>query len=96
MLTVQDDPVDLAATVNDQWRVTEMLSLGRIVDNSPVACPASAICKGDFVDVGVSFDVVVKRDRKGGKSVRAHLKLQHVLQLLPARQVGSRIRNHAL
>ena len=83
MLTVEDDPIDSALALNAQWRVTEKLSIKRIVDGKPIQwvfqCLPSAVCRNDFVNVQISFNIVVRHYRKGTKTVRAHLKLEQIL-----------------
>ena len=80
-----DDPHGWAPAVARDWRVMDKLEIGRrLPDGSTVACSPFALSKGDFVDVGVEFDVSTSRTPNGHVRNHVHLAIAHVLQLLPA------------
>jgi predicted RecA/RadA family phage recombinase len=59
------------------------------MDNgATVECSPLALSDGDFVDVGLSFDIALVKAPNGQRRVRVFLCLEHVLQLLPCRQVA--------
>jgi hypothetical protein len=84
-----DDPEDRCAVLDGQWSVTEKLQIGRLLDNGDsVQCSPLALSEGDFVDVGLSFDVAFAKAPNGQRKVRVFLCLEHVLQLLPCNRVS--------
>lgn len=68
--------------------MSEKLQIGRLLDDGQtVQCSALALSEGDFVDVGVTFDVALARAPNGHRRVRIFLCMEHVLQLLPHRRL---------
>ena len=93
VLMPADDPEDRCAILDGQWLIAEKLQIGRLLDNGDtVQCSPLALSEGDFVDVGLSFDIALAKAPNGQRKVRVFLCLEHVLQLLPYRRV-SEVRN---
>jgi hypothetical protein len=75
-----DDPDNLLQKVLNKWRVPSALSAGYItIDDeghtSNLRCSPSVVQEGDFVDLGVGFDIVRR------KKIAVHLSLKHILIL---------------
>jgi len=88
ILTPADDPENRCAALRGHWKVTDKLQIGRLLDNGEtVQCSALALSEGDFVDVGLTFDVAMTKSANGQRRVRVFLLMEHVLQLLPNRRV---------
>ncbi|KAH7908093.1 hypothetical protein BJ138DRAFT_1208189, partial [Hygrophoropsis aurantiaca] len=87
VLTSGEDPSHLRDRVAANWRVTEKIQLGRCFNGEFVACPFTSFSTGDFVDVGASFDISVRRSGGRQRVVRAHLRIEHVLLLASAKEV---------
>jgi hypothetical protein len=86
---VVDDPENKCEVLGGRWVVAEKLQIGRLMDNGDtVECSPLALSEGDFVDVGLSFDVALVKAPNGQRRVRVFLCLEHVLQLLPYRQLA--------
>jgi hypothetical protein len=84
-----DDPNGWLPKVANQWAVRDVLQIGRMLDNGHMAaCSPMALNVGDFIDVGVSFEVAVTRSFNGQRRIHIHLVLSHVLQLMPVRKVN--------
>ncbi|KIJ58466.1 hypothetical protein HYDPIDRAFT_102598, partial [Hydnomerulius pinastri MD-312] len=77
VLDAVDDPSRSAAALKPSWQVTEKLQVGRVIGEVTFACPPSVLSPGDFVDVGVTFDISVKRNASHEKVVRSHLCIEH-------------------
>lgn len=64
--------------------VAEKLQIGRVLDNGDtIQCSPLALSEGDFVDIGLSFDIALAKSHNGQRRVRVFLCMEHVLQLLP-------------
>ncbi|KIJ13578.1 hypothetical protein PAXINDRAFT_13542 [Paxillus involutus ATCC 200175] len=50
-----------------------------------MSCSSTAFSAGDVVDIAFTFDIFIMRTWHNRRVVRAHLNLEHVLQLTPAR-----------
>jgi hypothetical protein len=90
-----DDPEDRCGVLDGQWTVTEKLQIGRVLDNGDsVQCSPLALSEGDFVDVGLSFDIAFTKAFNGQRKVRVFLCLEHVLQLLLYNRVSKVMQNY--
>jgi len=68
-----------------QWRVMERLQIGsRMKDGRTTTCSPFVLSRGDFVDIGIMFDISSSRTPNGRTRNNVHLSMVHVLQLLPA------------
>jgi hypothetical protein len=86
---VADDPENKCEILIGQWVVAEKLQIGCLMDNGDtVECSPLALSDGDFVDVGLSFDIALVKAPNGQWRVRVFLCLEHVLQLIPCCQVA--------
>ena len=89
VVTVIDDPAGRTAPLLSSWRIVNRVEVRRWIGNKAVACSLAVMREGDFVDVGISFDIfVLPLHRRSFESdakrmIRAHLKIEHVLQLCP-------------
>ncbi|KAJ6518267.1 hypothetical protein C8R47DRAFT_1205334 [Mycena vitilis] len=81
-----DDPMEMASAIDSEWRVLKKLSIGMYMDDEDggytVPCDAVGVREGDFVDVCIGFDIVNKRNARGGLDATVHLQIQHVLLLV--------------
>lgn len=81
-LTAGDDPHEWAPGVDKIWRVAEKLEIGiRASDGTHAISNSSVFSQGDFVDIGVAFDVATIRQPSGRLRNHVHLSIVHVLQL---------------
>ncbi|KAJ7131645.1 hypothetical protein C8R43DRAFT_1133590 [Mycena crocata] len=92
-LRAGDDPYGWAAGVRKDWRVTRLLSMGRLfIDEDgaltasvsafrSAACDHTAFREGDFVDIGVSVDIAAITKRRTTPRVDVHMTFQHILLL---------------
>ncbi|KDQ51999.1 hypothetical protein JAAARDRAFT_92179, partial [Jaapia argillacea MUCL 33604] len=82
ILNKQEDTEGNAAAIDNKWRIIGRLQIGKkLGDGKSVRCNPNVICVGDFVDVGVTMDVVSHphwRDHRS--SIYVHLTLSHILQ----------------
>ena len=84
VLEDMDDPQYWASNVSSEWRVTEKLQIGERCDDGRVTSWSYLIVSpGDFVDVGVTVNIV----NRGGRGIAVQLIMTHVLQLLAASRV---------
>ena len=89
VVTVLEDPAGRTVPLLSSWRVLDRLEIGRWAENKAIACSSAVLREGDFVDVGISFDIFVLPLRRRAYHsnakhlVRAHLNIEHVLQLCP-------------
>ncbi|KAK7038408.1 hypothetical protein R3P38DRAFT_3182489 [Favolaschia claudopus] len=84
-----DDPHGICEAVAKDWKVTSRLSMGRLApsmvdDNRTVACDHTAFKAGDFVDIGVSVEIVTFGRFDEKPRVDVHFCLEHVLLLRSA------------
>ncbi|KAJ7741067.1 hypothetical protein B0H16DRAFT_1728709 [Mycena metata] len=93
-----DDPMDMCLAVQDNWRILEKLNIGTYMpddvdtlDSCVAPCSAMVVGEGDFVDVCVGFDIVSRRDRRGGTSIKVHLNIEHVLVLVSGDDTASEV-----
>jgi len=85
VLDPTDDPHNWGWRVASDWRVTEKLQIGRLLDDGRIVSSSHlALSKGDFVDVGFEFAI----SNRGRRGVAVHLCMTHVLQLLPSYAVA--------
>ncbi|KAK7022627.1 hypothetical protein R3P38DRAFT_3196027 [Favolaschia claudopus] len=89
-----DDPHGYCERVAKDWKVTSRLSMGRLSpsmvdDNRTVVCDHTAFKTGDFVDVGVSVEIVTFGRFDEKPRVDVHFCLEHVLLLRPADEEGT-------
>jgi hypothetical protein len=85
VLSEGDDPHGWISAIADKWRVVEQLQIGRrLVEGQAVSCSPYALSRGDFVDVGMGFDICTSRTPTGRMRNNVNLSMVHVLQLLPA------------
>jgi hypothetical protein len=85
ILVEGDDPHGWAPPVDKRWRVTDRLQIGsRMKDGRTIACSPFVLSRGDFVDIGLVFDISTSRMPNGRMRNNVHLSMVHVLQLLPA------------
>lgn len=84
VLKTVDDPASKAQRIASSWIVTNMLPIGQKTAEGPEReCNQILLSEGDFVDVGVSFDIVMKKHR-----VAVHLVVEYVSQLIRAKDVA--------
>jgi hypothetical protein len=77
-----DDPNNWYQRVSADWRLSDKLEVGRILDDgSAVATNPMALSVGDFVDIGASVDIATVRLPNGRIHTKIHLALVHVLQV---------------
>ncbi|KAK7026976.1 hypothetical protein R3P38DRAFT_2527275 [Favolaschia claudopus] len=84
-----DDPHGICEAVAKDWKVTSRLSIGRLApsmvdDNRTVVCDHTAVKTGDFVDIGVSVEIVTFGRFDEKPRVDVHFCLEHVLLLRSA------------
>ena len=82
-----DDPRKLLDKVAGKWRLADPLPAGYIVtteEDSSVnkQCRPTAVKIGDFVDVGVGFDIVMRGRSNTASAVKVYLAMKHVLVLI--------------
>ena len=58
--------------------------MSRMKDGRTTACSPFVLSRGDFVDIGIMFDISSSRTPNGRARNNVHLSMVHVLQLLPA------------
>jgi hypothetical protein len=88
-LLPSDDPDNRCAVLDGSWFVREKLQVGRLLDDGRmIQCSPLALSDGDFVNVGMSFDIAFAKAPNGHRRVRVFLCLEHVLQLLPGQRVS--------
>lgn len=81
-LTAGDDPHEWAPGVDNMWRVTQKLETGqREGSGTNSICSPFLFSQGDFVDIGVAFDIATTRQPSGRLRNHVHLSIVHVLQL---------------
>lgn len=61
--------------------------MGRLQGDHAVPCGDVFFSIGDFVDVGVTFDIVYARMGNGQRKLRVHLGMGHLLRILPSTEV---------
>lgn len=84
VLELMDDPSNKAHMIASSWVVTEMLPIGQRTPAGPERMINHAILtEGDFVDVGISFGIVVKKHQ-----ISIHLTIVHISQLMKAKDVS--------
>ena len=96
VVTVIEDPAGRTCPLLPCWRIIDRLEVGHWVENKAVACSSTVLHEGDFVDVGISFDIFILPlclrvhgyEPHGKQLVRAHMKVEHVLQLCPTDQAS--------
>jgi hypothetical protein len=85
-----DDPSKLTNICEPMWHITEKLQVGQFGGGEmPTACSPTALTAGNFVDIAFTFDIFIMKTRRGRQVVRAHLNLEHVLQLMPLRHADA-------
>lgn len=79
-----DDPGYKAQKMASSWILADLLLIGqRTSEGHERECSQVLLSEGDFVDVGISFGIVVKK-----RKVSVHLVVDHVSQLLKANDVA--------
>lgn len=91
VLTPSDDPNRWAKDIKTDWLVTDKLQLGSY-DSANVKWKSSVALhfhSGDFVDVGLSFEIVqrAERDAAGRNRYDVHLALRHVAQIYKGTEI---------
>lgn len=81
-LAAGDDPHQWAPGVDHIWRVTDKLQTGiREASGNHTLCSPFVFSQGDFVDVGITFDIATTRQPNGRLRNHVHLSIVHILQL---------------
>ncbi|KAH7907429.1 hypothetical protein BJ138DRAFT_1014509, partial [Hygrophoropsis aurantiaca] len=84
-LSIADDPNQCYPTIAPDWCLADRLQIGRRLENgNRAACSHMILMPGDFIDVGLTFDVVRQKQKDGSTSFKIHLGFSHVLQLASA------------
>ncbi|KAF8550784.1 hypothetical protein OG21DRAFT_1487490 [Imleria badia] len=87
VVSVVEDQAGHANLLSNKWRIIDRIQVGRWNGNKAVAYSPTVLHEGDFIDVGVSFDIFVLPHRhkstveQDRHTVCAHLNIEHVLQL---------------
>ncbi|KAH7905425.1 hypothetical protein BJ138DRAFT_1017715, partial [Hygrophoropsis aurantiaca] len=94
-LSIADDPKQLYSSIAQQWCLTDRLLIGRRTDNGGrSACSHLMLSPGDFVDVGLTFDIVHQREKDGSQAFKIHLGFSHVLQIASAENLNKACVRH--
>lgn len=64
VMTVVEDPACCMMSLLTDWRIIDQLEVGRWTGNKAIAYSAAVLREGDFVDVGISFDIFVLPHRR--------------------------------
>ncbi|KAH7904010.1 hypothetical protein BJ138DRAFT_1119823, partial [Hygrophoropsis aurantiaca] len=82
VLSVADDLSQLYPAIAQQWDLADRVRIGRRTENGGrTACTHLTLSPGDFVDVGLTFEIVRQKDRNGATAFKVHLSFSHVLQV---------------
>lgn len=91
-----DDPDGLARKVEKQWIVDHKIGYSlQSDDGSRKACSHLVFRQGDFVDVGVHFEIFT-RFSKGKKSTTISLAVQDIMRLETAHNITVRTRSYSI
>jgi len=94
ILTEGDGPHGWTPKIAKHWHVTKRLQIrSHMRDGRTVACGPFVLSHGDFVDVGIMFDISTSRTPNGRIQNNVHLSIVHVLQLLPICMINE-VSNH--
>ncbi|KAH7905486.1 hypothetical protein BJ138DRAFT_1228975 [Hygrophoropsis aurantiaca] len=81
-LPIADDPAQFYPAVAHQWSLADRVRIGRRAANGKtIACSHLGLSPGDFVDVGLTFEIVRHKQKDGPLAFKVHLGFSHVLQL---------------
>ncbi|KAH7905658.1 hypothetical protein BJ138DRAFT_1118278 [Hygrophoropsis aurantiaca] len=82
VLPVSEDPNQFYPAISQHWALADRIQIGRRMENGgKAACSPLTLSPGDFVDVGITFEIVKQKQRDGTWGFRVHLGFSHVLQL---------------
>ncbi|KAH7906872.1 hypothetical protein BJ138DRAFT_1104782 [Hygrophoropsis aurantiaca] len=77
-----DDPNQFYPAVARQWALGDRLQIGRRAENGKcISSSHLSLSPGDFVDVGITFEIVRQREKNGAPTFKIHLGFSHILQL---------------
>ncbi|KAH7918546.1 hypothetical protein BV22DRAFT_1024426 [Leucogyrophana mollusca] len=77
-----DDPHGWYRAVQPHWQVADPVTIGRVAEDG-VITPLNPLLlsRGDFVEIGAEFDIVVSRDQDHRPVTKTFLAFHHVVQL---------------
>lgn len=79
-----DDLAGISNTVEPDWRVVKKLELGCCDANHIMtACSPAAFTPGDFINIAVTCNIIIRCTDTGSRTIHVHLNLEHVLQVAP-------------
>ena len=87
IVSVIKDPAGRTIPLQPSWCIVSRVEVGRWMGTKAATCSPSILREGDFVDIGISFDIFVlplrcKQHTHPKKCVIwTHLNIDHILQL---------------